>query len=117
MTFSDEKLARIWNKTEGTCAYCGKRLAWINYGVPGRGSWEVDHSLPKSKGGTDHLNNLVPACTSCNREKGDRTARQFKIETETESDNPIGGFLSGLFVFGVLYFLSKFAKSNRETNN
>ena len=111
MTFSDEKLGRIWDKTEGYCAYCGKKISWSNYGTPGKGTWEVDHSLPKSKGGTDHLNNLVPACTPCNREKGDMTTRQFKMASETDSDNLIVDFLSGLFVVGgFLYFLNKIVK-------
>lgn len=35
-----------------------------------RGAWEVDHSTPISKGGSNHLNNLFPACIPCNRKKG-----------------------------------------------
>ncbi|MCU4677647.1 HNH endonuclease [Catenovulum sp. 2E275] len=46
-------------------------LAKKNYGVVGmRGAWEVDHSIPISKGGSNHLNNLFPACIPCNRKKG-----------------------------------------------
>ena len=101
MTFSDETLGRIWDKTNGYCKYCEKKLAWINYGNPyGKGSWEVDHSQPISKGGTDHLNNLVPACTSCNREKGDMTAGQYRRTFESESDTPLQDLIVGMIVVG-----------------
>ena len=34
--------------------------------------FEVDHRVPRSRGGTDHLENLQLLCPSCNRIKGDR---------------------------------------------
>lgn len=41
------------------CAYCGA------------GYDAQDHILPKVRGGSDSLANLVPACTSCNGRKAD----------------------------------------------
>ena len=35
----------------------------------------MEHSVPRSKGGTDHLNNLFPACVGCNHDKSNRTTR------------------------------------------
>ncbi len=32
----------------------------------------VDHRVPVSRGGTDHLENLQLLCPHCNRIKGDR---------------------------------------------
>ena len=34
--------------------------------------FEVDHRVLRSRGGTDHLDNLQLLCSSCSRIKGDR---------------------------------------------
>ena len=44
------------------CVYCGRR--------PPAVTLEVDHRIPRSKGGEDVLENLVCACWDCNRSKG-----------------------------------------------
>ena len=33
---------------------------------------EVDHMIPRSRGGTDHIENLQLLCAHCNKTKGDR---------------------------------------------
>jgi 5-methylcytosine-specific restriction endonuclease McrA len=71
MAFDDDKLDRIYERTDGHCHICRKKLARSNYGnIGARGAWEVEHSRPRSMGGTDHGNNLYAACISCNRSKG-----------------------------------------------
>jgi len=68
---TEDRLNKIYDKTDGYCHLCHKKLAFTNYGINGaKGSWHIEHSIPKAKGGTDHLNNLFPACISCNLEKG-----------------------------------------------
>lgn len=57
--------ADVWDKTGGLCYYCETRLN------PFR-DFSVDHVIPASRGGGSGLENLVPACESCNREKGDQ---------------------------------------------
>jgi len=57
---------RAWVTTH----ICGKKLCWSNYNAFGaRGAWEVEHSRPQARNGTHRLNNLYPACISCNRKK------------------------------------------------
>lgn len=53
------------------CCYCGGRV--------GRRSATLDHAIPRSRGGTDDLNNLVLACRHCNEAKADRTPREYAL--------------------------------------
>jgi hypothetical protein len=69
--YSEEEINAIYDKTHGCCHLCHKKLAFVNYGKHGeKGSWHIDHSKPKAKGGTNRANNLLPACISCNLSKG-----------------------------------------------
>jgi 5-methylcytosine-specific restriction endonuclease McrA len=79
MRFSEDELNDIYDKRDGCCDYCGKRLSWNNYAKHGkRGAWHVDHSVPKSLGGTDLIRNLFAACIACNLEKSDRTGKYYR---------------------------------------
>ena len=72
MDRSPERLKSIYSRTSGKCHICHKQLAFCNYGSQGaRGAWEIEHSKPRNKGGTDHLNNLYAAHIGCNRSKQD----------------------------------------------
>ena len=76
MRYEKAMLTRIYKRTSGYCHLCHGKLAFKNYGNSGkRGAWQVEHSVPRSKGGTDHLNNLFPACVDCNQDKSNRTTR------------------------------------------
>ena len=48
------------------CRYCGEVAN------------TVDHVTPITRGGTDAHSNLVAACGSCNREKGNRTLNEWR---------------------------------------
>ena len=71
MAIDEQRKQKIYEKTDGHCHICRKKLARKNYGVLSRrGAWEIEHSNAKANGGSNHLNNLYPACISCNRSKG-----------------------------------------------
>lgn len=49
------------------CAYCGK----------GNLPLEVEHLVPKMRGGSSRISNLTLACGDCNQKKGNQTASEF----------------------------------------
>ena len=59
-----EYLLEKWGRE---CAYCGKT------GVP----LEIEHIVPKTRGGSSRVSNLTLACHDCNQEKGTLTAEEF----------------------------------------
>jgi 5-methylcytosine-specific restriction endonuclease McrA len=83
MPYTEDELNYVYDKNNGYCAYCGKRLSFVNYGKTGaRGSWHIDHSRSKANGGTDYLRNLVPACIDCNLDKSHRNGSSYKKKFE-----------------------------------
>ena len=61
----------LYGEQEGFCAGCGEHFESRHL--------EVDHIISRSKGGTDHYENLQLLCGSCNRIKGDRGMEYLKI--------------------------------------
>lgn len=76
------------------CAYCQVRLVsslddLVKSSYPpdyieaytvkdGLGWPEADHVHPKSKGGSDDIENRVLACSTCNQRKGSRTIAEWQ---------------------------------------
>lgn len=58
---------------EGKCAYCGV-VAPL----------EVDHRVPLSRGGTNSIDNVLPACRSCNGAKHRLTEAEFRVRLDAE---------------------------------
>lgn len=80
MAFNATQREAIYNRTSGKCHICHKKLAFKNYGQHGeRGAWEIDHSRPRARGGSDHGNNLFAACISCNRSKQADSSRKTRL--------------------------------------
>ena len=57
----------VLQRDHRTCQYCGKRNRRL----------EVDHVVPKSRGGPYRVSNLITACRDCNQRKDSRSVREF----------------------------------------
>jgi len=42
-----------------------------------KGNLSIDHDIPLSRGGGDGIDNILPACRSCNSKKNNKTASEY----------------------------------------
>lgn len=72
----------VWLKTDGRCWYCGEQTDMaIQTGITGQAigkKFTIDHFTPRRFGGTDELDNLVPACWSCNSSKHRKSVDEYR---------------------------------------
>lgn len=62
---------QVYDKTGGHCAYCGEEITLSQM--------QVDHVKSLyGENGTDTLDNMLPACRSCNHYKGSCTLEGFR---------------------------------------
>jgi 5-methylcytosine-specific restriction endonuclease McrA len=61
-----------------TCQYCGQHKPGLT----------VDHVIPRSRGGESVWENIVAACASCNRRKGNRTPREASMHPKRRPKPP-----------------------------
>ena len=57
------------------CVYCGRDSKKDNNII-----LHIDHLIPRSKGGSDEINNLVTSCIECNLGKGDILLEERKLK-------------------------------------
>lgn len=67
----ERKKELIRRKSDNRCFYCLREFTtWDDFGT--------DHKIPKSKGGTNDIENLVLACRKCNGLKGNYLIEDWK---------------------------------------
>jgi len=72
-----EYLLEKWGRK---CVYCGKT------DVP----LQIEHIVPKSRGGSNRVSNLTLACEKCNLAKGNKTAAEFGYpEIQKQAKKPL----------------------------
>ncbi|MDE0221990.1 MAG: HNH endonuclease signature motif containing protein, partial [Spirochaetaceae bacterium] len=69
-----ENRERLYGRQGGDCAGCGEHFTARHL--------EVDHIIARSKGGTDHIDNLQLLCGHCNRTKGDRGMEYLRTKLQ-----------------------------------
>ena len=72
----------LYGQQEGICKGCKMDFQFKIF--------DVDHRTPKSRGGTDHIDNLQLLCSSCNRIKGDRPMEY--LVAQLASRNAVGAY-------------------------
>lgn len=84
----ESKRHRIYERDGWRCIEC----EWKPGTPPAKGEprrhLTLDHVIPRSKGGTGAMSNLVTLCNVCNREKGDRWPTQEELARVGRADNP-----------------------------
>jgi 5-methylcytosine-specific restriction endonuclease McrA len=72
-----EYLLEKWHRC---CAYCGATDLPL----------QVEHIMPRSRGGTNRVSNLTLACEPCNQAKGNQTAVEFGYpEIQAQAQQPL----------------------------
>ena len=70
----------LLEKYKRKCAYCKK----------GEIPLQIEHIIPKSRGGTNRVTNLALACEKCNIKKGNKTAIEFGFsQVQEQAKTPL----------------------------
>ena len=72
-SFTAHEWRELQERWGGVCAYDGKS-----------GPLEADHRVPLSRGGTNFIDNILPACRRCNGRKHEMTEEEFRARLATE---------------------------------
>ncbi|MGY2747246.1 HNH endonuclease [Arthrobacter sp. UYCu723] len=62
MSVSNRTRYEVLRRDNHACRYCGAKAPGVHL--------QVDHVIPKSRGGSDDPSNLTAACVGCNQAKG-----------------------------------------------
>ena len=63
--YQKELRSFIFSRSDGKCVYCGAVAT------------EIDHIIPRAKGGTNSVYNLAASCRTCNQMKSNLTLKDF----------------------------------------
>jgi len=80
---SEKKLTRleVFQRDKYTCQYCGKQTRQLT----------LDHVIPRHRGGQHTWENVVSACTACNRRKAGRTPEEAGMKLRQPPSAPRAG--------------------------
>jgi len=69
---------RLYKKQDGLCNGCNTEFEIYNL--------EIDHIIPKSKGGGDYYENYQLLCSNCNRMKSDRPMEYLRMKIKSREE-------------------------------
>lgn len=74
--------SHIFIRDQFTCQYCRKEFP--------RTKLNLDHVMPRSRGGKTSWENVVTSCISCNRVKANRTPQEAEMPLKKQPKRPAG---------------------------
>lgn len=70
--FVAKDISRLLARYNYGCAYCPAKFSDVIL-------LEIDHVIPRVRGGKNSISNVVPSCQDCNREKAYRTSIEYRM--------------------------------------
>ena len=67
---SKSERQKLYDRFNGHCAYCGREIEYKDM--------QADHVKPLKIGGEDNVENILPACRSCNHYKSTLDVEGFR---------------------------------------
>ena len=72
----------LYGVQAGKCGGCNTLFDIRNF--------TIDHKVARSKGGTDHIDNLQLLCGACNSMKGTKTQKEFLVALKQAGIGQVG---------------------------
>ena len=70
---------KLYNQQAGKCNGCANEMRLVDF--------EIDHIIPKSKGGGDYFENYQLLCGNCNKTKGNRPMEYLRTKIKSPRGN------------------------------
>lgn len=85
----------IFRRDGGKCQYCGKNFP--------KSEFTIDHVIPRSRGGRSIWENVVCACSKCNRKKGGQTPEQARMKLINKPIKPSWDPFANFYIRAIRY--------------
>ena len=101
----------IYRRDNNQCQYCGRK--------PGTPELNIDHVIPRSRGGLTTWENCVLSCVVCNKRKADRTPEEAGMTLLRQPKKPRYTLLKSDYrckswesILGAAYWLTELENDN-----
>lgn len=90
---SNSMKQRLHHESNGTCIYCGHPVTLDEM--------QIDHIIPRSKGGLDSFENFVCSCSECNQgKKKDTLPNEFFAQMKESKQKTFRNRLNAMVLSG-----------------
>ncbi|MEW2011431.1 HNH endonuclease signature motif containing protein [Microbacterium sp. NPDC078814] len=80
-SYSYAQIVKLWISFDKACAYCSERTPLADI--------QAEHVTPLSRGGENHIGNLLPSCGRCNSDKRDLLLNQWSADRKRRGLPPV----------------------------